>query len=365
MILDGGLKYFNEPKILKQDLDKLQISNLIKETKITVSKHLIITFNDITGQELFLAGKHKVFQNDLKIIDLNRKKKKFEIVIKGLSYKTYDNYSFNLSQMGITKIEQMNKSNENFRLVKAECVDEGTMKKLINEGLKLDYFNLKVEEFIRPIRPLQCFNCQQFNHVASNCPTKENPVCLKCGGQHSVQMCLSDEVKCANCEEQHTSSYKLCPVFQSKLDEKLKKMNTKSTIQSSRLTSVRTYSQVINNNKQELQELKSSIIDSVNSSIENNRQIILEQISKFQSKIDKVQLDLDLYKAKQIFHNLDVLKIVNIKINDEQVKKIVESAKQHGVGYINGSSLSDYNKINLSLNKDYSKIKYLNDNYHA
>ena len=119
MILDGGSVYFNKPAQLKVDFDRLNVSRVIKETKITVGKHLIITFNNEEGRELFLSKRNN-FKKDIQIIDL-KKKTKYEIVLKGLNFTAIDGYKFLLSKMGIIKISQMNKANENFRMVKAEC----------------------------------------------------------------------------------------------------------------------------------------------------------------------------------------------------------------------------------------------------
>ena len=63
--------------------------------------------------------------------------------------------------MGITEIKRMNPSNEDFRMIKAVCKDENRMKKLINEGVQLDYCYYKAEEFKKPIRPMQCYKCNQ------------------------------------------------------------------------------------------------------------------------------------------------------------------------------------------------------------
>ena len=52
LILDGGSEYINQPAKLKENLDNLNLSQRIKETKITVSNHLIIIFNDITSMLL-------------------------------------------------------------------------------------------------------------------------------------------------------------------------------------------------------------------------------------------------------------------------------------------------------------------------
>ena len=44
----------------------------------------------------------------------------YEIVIKDANYKYKASYAFNLSQIGITETKQMNKSNEDFRMISAE-----------------------------------------------------------------------------------------------------------------------------------------------------------------------------------------------------------------------------------------------------
>jgi hypothetical protein len=62
-------------------------------------------------------------------------------------------------------------------MVRAECINEQTREQLVKIGIKLDFFSLKVENYVRPIRPMQCFNCQKFNHVASDCPNSTQHVC--------------------------------------------------------------------------------------------------------------------------------------------------------------------------------------------
>ena len=51
----------------------------------------------------------------------------------------------------------MNKSSNQYRMVKADCQNEEIMKKFLHEEIKLDYISIKVEEYRR-----QCFNCQQY-----------------------------------------------------------------------------------------------------------------------------------------------------------------------------------------------------------
>lgn len=82
------------------------------------------------------------------------------------------------------------------------------------EIMKLEtllYIKIKVENYIRPPGPKQCFKCQGFNHVARNC--HKNPICVKCAGLHLTENCKKtheEKPKCANCGQQHTANYKGC-----------------------------------------------------------------------------------------------------------------------------------------------------------
>ncbi len=231
-----------------------------------MSNNLIIIFVDQIGQQLFLSEiiKKNLF-TDKKVIELNNKKKELDIVIKGLNYKSFDNYKYILATSGITKIFKLNKSNDNFRMIKAECIDSERKEKLIKEGLKIDHFILKVEEYNKPIKPLQCFYCQLFGHIANNCPSSDKPTCLKCGGNHKVENCISNDLKCVNCNQEHTSIYKMCPVYQVKLDEKMKKLATATN--KAQPTNIRLYSQAIGN-QNDLEAIKNIIILSMKTNME-------------------------------------------------------------------------------------------------
>jgi hypothetical protein len=57
--------------------------------------------------------------------------------------------------------------------------------------------------------PIQCFNCQQFGHMQSDCSKLR--VCYKCGQQHENKEYTVDKPKCANCKGEHPSNSKTCP----------------------------------------------------------------------------------------------------------------------------------------------------------
>lgn len=57
-------------------------------------------------------------------------------------------------------------------------------------------------------KPVQCFQCQEYGHMSSDCKNKK--VCVKCSLSHEGE-CTSDTLKCVNCKGSHQSSDKKCP----------------------------------------------------------------------------------------------------------------------------------------------------------
>lgn len=60
----------------------------------------------------------------------------------------------------------------------------------------------------------QCYNCQNFGHIAKNCHRQVK--CLKCANNHSSKDCpnlASNVAKCSNCGGGHTASDKTCEVY--------------------------------------------------------------------------------------------------------------------------------------------------------
>ena len=57
-------------------------------------------------------------------------------------------------------------------------------------------------------KPLQCFKCQSFGHLANDC--KKDKVCIRCAQVHEGRCQVKDPV-CINCKGQHQANYKQCP----------------------------------------------------------------------------------------------------------------------------------------------------------
>lgn len=79
----------------------------------------------------------------------------------------------------------------------------------------------------------QCFKCQAFDHIASNC--FKTPKCVNCAGNHLKNECdviSENNLKCINCGEQHQANYRQCPAYIKQLTLKHKNTNFKSQLDS-------------------------------------------------------------------------------------------------------------------------------------
>lgn len=86
-------------------------------------------------------------------------------------------------------------------------VDNETFEKMLQSTrVNLGWRSCKVVHHVHITR---CFNCCGFGHIAKNCTNKL--ACSKCGGEHKITECDSDNIRCVNC---HTLNEK----YKMKLD---------------------------------------------------------------------------------------------------------------------------------------------------
>ena len=93
--------------------------------------------------------------------------------------------------------------------------NDEVQKILKSKRLLLDDENTSfpVQQYYPPFKILRCYNCQQYNdHVAANCPRKDNPICFRCGQNHSYNPNCSNKICCANCKEEHLAGNPSCQV---------------------------------------------------------------------------------------------------------------------------------------------------------
>ena len=99
-------------------------------------------------------------------------------------------------------------------------------------------YQLYWEEQPYVTKPIRCYRCQRFGHVAAACLAKGER-CSMCSGPHRTQQCLTKmqksetiNLKCANCGEPHSANSNKCPVLHNKMHKKMTRVTTNLRITS-------------------------------------------------------------------------------------------------------------------------------------
>ena len=83
-------------------------------------------------------------------------------------------------------------------------------------------------------KPVRCYRCQRFGHLAAACLAKLER-CSICSGHHRTQQCIVKiqnselvKLKCANCGEEHSANSNRCSVLREKMQQKMNNVSAKS-----------------------------------------------------------------------------------------------------------------------------------------
>ncbi|CAF4991344.1 unnamed protein product, partial [Rotaria magnacalcarata] len=198
--------------------------------------------------------------------------------------------------------------------------NEEVNKVIKNKRLLLDDENTSfaIQPYAAPLQILRCFNCQQYNdHIAINCPHKDNPTCFHCGQNHAYNPHCCNKICCANCHKDHLTGSPNCPI---KIDERRKYQN-------SIISSI--------NNKIKQQNFSSSVWAT------NEHQRNLTGLTS--NSIETVQARVDTSAFLDISMKLDLLMIKIEHLTSEQAKM--------------NSSINHANQLINSCNKQINETK--------
>lgn len=148
-----------------------------------------------------------------------------------------------------------------------------------------------VQQYHPPLKILRCYNCQQYNdHVAANCPRKENPVCFRCGQTHPYNPNCTNKICCANCKGDHLAGNPNCRV---KIEErnKCKSKLVKSNEFESNLTKAPRAPWTTSTNHALATDEQSSIIASAATSRDSSN--LASSSSEISKKLDLILLKID------------------------------------------------------------------------
>lgn len=100
------------------------------------------------------------------------------------------------------------------RTMKVMFADAENRNTFVRTGLQVDSMHFPAEPATQNTKPVQCYICMQYNHVAKYCKTKQQK-CARCGDNHQLDQCTAaaDTFKCCNCNGNHLASSADCPKY--------------------------------------------------------------------------------------------------------------------------------------------------------
>jgi len=96
--------------------------------------------------------------------------------------------------------------------------------KTIPKEIYFGFIKYSVREFVP--KPMRCFNCQEYGHIASRCTGKRR--CGRCGGDHEYGKCGTGvKPKYCNCGGEHSVAYWGCEAMKKEITVQQMKVNEK------------------------------------------------------------------------------------------------------------------------------------------
>lgn len=100
------------------------------------------------------------------------------------------------------------------RTLKITFSDVANRNTFVYTGLQVDSMHFNAEPATQNTKPVQCYICLKYNHVAKYCKTKQQ-ICARCGENHRLDQCnaANDAPKCCNCKGNHLATSSDCSTY--------------------------------------------------------------------------------------------------------------------------------------------------------
>jgi len=115
-----------------------------------------------------------------------------------------------LASQGVKSVKRFRfKSSDSSELKDSKSVFLQFDTAVVPGEVKIGYLFFRVKQHVP--RPLRCFKCNRYGHVAGHCRGKLR--CSMCSGEHNNSECSAAAPKCPNCEGGHSANDKICPIY--------------------------------------------------------------------------------------------------------------------------------------------------------
>ncbi|CAF2145762.1 unnamed protein product [Rotaria magnacalcarata] len=153
-------------------------------------------------------------------------------------------------------------------------------------------------------KPVQCYMCLKYNHVAKYCKTKQQ-TCARCGDSHQVDKCsgAADTWKCCNCKGSHLVTSNECPIYKEQEKRMLRAVQQCSTFSSQptatpyNINSLVDFPMLSSNSQQGLNTSSNNLIDTLVNILSMKMEKIIEAttnrlIKSLHQRISKIEKTL-------------------------------------------------------------------------
>ncbi|XP_062545232.1 uncharacterized protein LOC134211883 [Armigeres subalbatus] len=257
--------------------------------------------------------------------DTKRNTSRAVVVCRELAIDTEDDIRTNLSTQGVTEVKHISRMSDD----KKTKFNTGVVILTFSqpsppEKLKIGYRVCRTEKYYP--RPTQCYRCYEYQHISKFCKKEER--CRTCGEKaHLESDECSKEIKCINCDDNHISTSKACPIFRQ--EQQIIKIKTDKNIS---YTAAR--KQLINNNEK---PSYAKVTGDVQTIVENARKQwekeLEEKMSFISEKMKVISERMEALNEKEAniknWYNYLKYKEKNLKITEEKMQKDIEEMKTH------------------------------------
>ncbi|CAF1503255.1 unnamed protein product [Adineta steineri] len=219
-----------------------------------------------------------------------------------------------LKDVGLNAIDVVRLTNKDrtlpIRTIKIIFADVQNRNTFVHTGLQVDSMHFVAESANQTTKPVQCYMCLKYNHVAKYCKTKQQ-LCARCGGDHRVEQCTaaSDVMKCSNCSGSHLATSNECLIYKQQEKRLLNLVNqyssTSKPIQRApALYNNNEFPSLPNNHQQQNEQLQKDFLEQIVNALSSKIETLIEATTNrlfktLANKIKKIEKLAGIHSNKK------------------------------------------------------------------
>jgi hypothetical protein len=292
-----------------------------------------------------------------KKINFNENRFKPSLIIRDMSY--------DFAMQNLDVLKNFGKS-ELIEFKSKQFISKGSFVKVIVEStevmnellekkrIKIGFVSYRINKYFKS--PTQCFNCNKFGHIASNC--QSSTVCSKCSGDHRHDSCTGTHLKCVNCGKNHSAFDRICESY--KVAKRKVMLKSKIVNSNQENNSTRTYSNMIDQG-----ELRNRF-DSLDNHFKNLESMIRgsnEKMTEFKENIEHEISRLTVSNNKRLANfmveSVKIMSANKFAVDKNVEKKLVECFENQCLA-VEMPLYADYDSTTIQKGTQYYDLSLAN-----